>query len=207
MTKGHQRSKRDELIRAAISAFSQFGVEGTSIDNILDLTMSDGKRISRRTYYKYFKDKEEITNEVIDYFREQTTLKYFPDRIENYENLQPIEKLETYVDMVYFELSPEFIHFNQIFFRMFIDKKMQEALNIKLVDYNRARRKYIQEILDEIGTKNSVHKATIILNLLRGFLLQYVSYSSTNIEFPDEKEREEMLAEIKKVIRQIASDR
>lgn len=88
---------RDNIVSAASIAFSKFGYKKTTLDDIASFT-----NVSKTGIYYYFKNKEEVFNEVIK--KEASKLQIQLLEAVNNES-RPIDKLFAYVNarMIYME--------------------------------------------------------------------------------------------------------
>jgi AcrR family transcriptional regulator len=88
--KPHPRSKRDQIVRAAIKVFLENGFKATSMNRV-----AEEAGVIKATIYSHFKDKEQLFIAIV----EELTLK----KVDlNYEDLTPVLALtpDQFVDMV-----------------------------------------------------------------------------------------------------------
>lgn len=81
---------RENIINAASIAFSKYGYKKTTLDDIASFT-----NVSKTGMYYYFKNKEEVFNEVIK--KEASKMQEYLSEMINQENT-PIDKVFAYVD-------------------------------------------------------------------------------------------------------------
>lgn len=177
------KNKKDELIFAAISCFTKYGFDNTSIDMILEETKYALQRISRRTFYKYFKSKQDILKAVKELFSNTGVKDYYREKIAALQGESKEDKIHLFINQIFFQLHPEFINVNKLNFRLLFDPDMQEQFDFDYMRYTDAILEILIDLLDEKGVKHSYDGALMLRTFLRGVLFEVVIQDINQIDW------------------------
>ncbi len=179
-------SKESQLIKAAISSFTQFGYESTSIDNVLDETKSDKKRVSRRTFYKYFDGKEAIFNSVRSFLEKHEALDYLNPEYTLSGNT-PREMIINFLDNELKFLHDDSFIWSKINFRLLIDKELQDLLGIDVTTHSNKRKEFFKRVFTMMKSSNPELHAEMAVIFFKGLLFEIYSRESNSIKYDKEE--------------------
>ncbi len=196
-------NKREKLVFAAISAFTKNGYESTSIENILDETKHNYQRISRRTFYKYFKSKRDVLEAVRDIFSGSGIKKYYEEKIKQLEDKSSQIKLFLFIEQIFTQMTPEYLNVMKMNFRLLIDPELQQLLETDISDFSDSILNIIIDLLKDIGLKNPEINARLLHTLLRGILFEIIIHDSNGSAYDQElllKMKERLFTYISKIV-------
>ena len=146
------KNKKDKIIEAALSQFSEKQYEQVNISDII----KDAK-IPRGSFYQYFKDKEDLYLHLISGIRDKK-MQFLEDDINNLENLRFIDLIKKlYMDGVRFAIKyPKYVKMmdfllknrNQIYDKIMKDNLLiAENLYASLIEKDKTKG-YIKKDID-----------------------------------------------------------
>lgn len=164
--------KYNILLESAEQLFADKGFHQTKIKDI-----TDNASLGAGTFYLYFKNKDELLNELMQKYME-TIFKKFLDILNS--NKAADKKLEDII-----RNHVEFMCENKGFFKIYIEQahtsgclnplKNKEQLNMKLRFFE------LVEILIKEGQEENVFSKSINLNILSRSLLGMIGFSVVNL--------------------------
>lgn len=193
--------KEKQLIHAAVSSFTQFGYQSTSIDNILDETRQNDKRISRRTYYKYFENKETIFEKVQEYFHRYRSLDYFKLDPDDFLDMNAEEALYNFFRRELSFISNESFVLSKIILRVLFDKEMQSKLQINIHDHFQRRQKFFVDLFTKLKLSNPILYADMSLIFFKGLLFEVYIRDMNNINYEKDEFLNSMVEGIMNIVR------
>lgn len=176
------RQKSKAVIKeVALELFANQGYHSTSISQI-----AKEANISKGLMYNYFNGKEALLKEIV-----ADAVNIGEELMERMaaSNEPPKEKLRTIT-----EISFQMVQSNKRYWRLLTSMGLQPEIFTSLKEYLHTKAengiKFGANLFEQLGFENPVHEALIYGAFMDGILLQYVTLSDLDFDYPiDEMKR------------------
>ncbi|WP_175618722.1 TetR/AcrR family transcriptional regulator [Oceanobacillus kimchii] len=157
--------KEKEILLSAKNLFSTIGYKGTSMKII-----ADSCGISKGTMYHYYKSKEDLLLNIMEYFNQQ--LEDFLLDIEDQPSLTPKEKLSKELKVIVNHVieNQEFYRLPDQEFRQFENKEIHQRFQSKLIDIYLWVEKSLVQTYGESVEPYVTDGAILLIGITRNYL-------------------------------------
>ncbi len=156
--------KKQQVIDAATTLFSEKGFEKTSMNDICDLA-----NVSKGLVYHHFASKNEILVEIF-----QLTTERMKDMSSSNLNITPSERLVALIDTIFTQLEKDKSTFRFNLNIMF-QPSSRELLRTQLKERSDALLGSIKEVFDQVDSDNSTTLSFMFIAELDGVAIDYLS--------------------------------
>ncbi|WP_421763670.1 TetR/AcrR family transcriptional regulator [Ekhidna sp.] len=157
-------NKRQQVINAATTLFSEKGFEKTSMNDICLLA-----NVSKGLVYHHFASKNEILVEIF-----QMTTQRMKNMSSSNLNITPSERLVTLIDTIFTQLEKDKSTFKFNLNIMF-QPSTRELLSSQLKERSDALFGSIKEVFDQVDGENSTTLSFMFIAELDGVAIDYLS--------------------------------
>jgi len=148
MTKKHE-VKKQEIIKTAFSEWGKIGFHNTSLTAV-----SEKMKISKAAFYRYFKSKDDLFNEMVNIFLKDF-IKVSYDAIKDYQSLNEKNFIRQYIkcNFTFFADNQEYFHFFSLILMKNILASSKEYLK-KVEDEEKAFLHILTKSSKDINSEN-----------------------------------------------------